>query len=237
MLRKSLITTTFAAAILMTMSATPSSAQTSDSRTEFTFSHAVELPGVTLPPGAYIFRLADSTSTRNIMQVIAKDSTNKNYGFFITLNAERPTPSDDAELRFLETPAGQPTAIKTWWYPGRTIGREFIYPRSQALRLARATNQTVLSTRTDNVSNDQMQSAGLSRVSPSGEEEALSDAQLVDAAANTAPVGTAGASPAAQAQEGTMARTRLPRTGTPLAGIGLMGLISLLGAASIRFRR
>ena len=110
----------------------------------------------------------------------------------MTINAQRPTPSDDAELRFLETPAGQPAAVKTWWYPGRTIGREFIYPRSQALRLARATNQTVLSTQAENVSNEQMQSAGLSRVSPSGEEEALSDAQLVDAAANTAPVGHGG---------------------------------------------
>ena len=233
MLRKSLITTACAASILMTMSAMPAGAQTSDSRTEFTFSHSVELPGVTLPPGSYVFRLADSAATRNVMQVIAKDSTNKNYGFFITLNAERPTPPDDAELRFMETAAGQPAAIKTWWYPGTKIGREFIYPRSQALRLARATNQTVLSTQAESVSNEQMQTASLSRVSPSGEDEALSDAQLVEAAANTAPVGTAGAA-RAPAQEATMARTSLPKTGTPLPGIGLLGLLSLLGAASIR---
>ena len=67
----------------------------------------------------------------------------------MTISAQRPRPSDDAELRFLETPAGQPAAVKTWWYPGNTIGREFIYPKSQAVRLAKATNSTVLTTQAD----------------------------------------------------------------------------------------
>jgi hypothetical protein len=33
-----------------------------------------------------------------------------------------------------------------------------------------------------------------------------------------------------------MARASLPRTSTPLAGIGLLGAISLLGGAWLRFR-
>jgi hypothetical protein len=77
---------------------------------------------------------------------------------------------------------------------------------------------------------------------------------MVDAAANTAPVGAvtneqsntsaqnaatmpgATATSGAARQEGTMARARLPKTSTPLAGIGLVGLFSLLGAATLRFR-
>ena len=59
----------------------------------------------------------------------------------MTISAQRPKASDDAELRFLETPAGQPAAVKTWWYPGNTIGREFIYPKSQARRLAQGDEQ------------------------------------------------------------------------------------------------
>ncbi len=245
MLSKRLITTTCAAAILTTMSATPAQAQTMDSRTEFTFNQPVELPGVTLPPGTYIFRFADATTGRKVMQVTAKDSSNKTYGMFLTINAQRPRPSDDAELRFLETPAGRPTAVKTWWYPGNSIGREFIYPKSQARRLAQATNQTVLTTQAESVTNDQMKTADLAYVSASGQETALTDDQLVAAAANTSPVGTTTASAdtsAARApvREGTMAastRTRLPKTSTPLAGIGLMGLMSLLGAAALRFRQ
>ena len=235
-----IITSACAAAAVVAMSAAPAHAQGGpmDSRTEFTFNQPVELPGVTLPPGTYIFRFVDSTSSRKVMQVQARDASNKNYGMFMTISAQRPRPSDDAELRFLETPAGQPAAVKTWWYPGNTIGREFIYPKDQAVRLARATNTTVLTTKVEDVSRDQMQTADLTYVSPSGQETPLTDEQLVEAAANTPPVGaSAGAvATAGAAQERTMARTSLPRTGSPLAGIGLLGLFSLVGAAALRFR-
>jgi hypothetical protein len=239
--------------MLLTISVTPASAQGGpmDSRTEFTFNQPVELPGVTLPPGTYIFRFVDATTGRKVMQVQAKDASDKTYGLFLTISAERPKPSDDAELRFLETPAGAPAAVKTWWYPGNTIGREFIYPKSQARRLAQATNTTVLTTRGESVTDDQMKTADLAYVSPTGQETALTDEQLVERAANTDPVGTttqattadrnmaAAANTAANrtpAQEGTMARVSLPRTSTPLAGIGLLGLFSLLGGAWLRFR-
>lgn len=239
--------TTACAAMLLTMSATPALAQGQplDARTEFTFNQPVELPGVTLPPGTYIFRFVDGTTGRKVMQVQAKDASSKTYGMFLTINAQRPRPSDDAELRFLETPAGQPAAVKTWWYPGNTIGREFIYPKSQALRLAKATNTTVLTTQAESVTNEQMQTADLAYVSPAGQETALTDEQLVAAAANTPPVGattqqsasaSASASQTTPVQEGTMARARLPRTSTPMAGIGLLGVISLLGGAWLRFR-
>ena len=256
-----LMTSACAAAMVLTLSATPTFAQGQplDSRTEFTFNQPVELPGVTLPPGTYIFRFVDGTTGRKVMQVQAKDASNKTYGMFLTINAERPRPSDDAELRFLETPAGQPAAVKTWWYPGNTIGREFIYPKSQARRLAKATNQTVLTTQAENVTNEQMSTANLAYVSESGQETALTDEQLVEAAANTPPVGTTAQQSTTSAQQstaqqstttrdnnvaaartpaqgGTMARTRLPRTSTPLAGIGLLGVISLLGGAWMRFR-
>src|SRR5688500_1391103 len=186
-----LMTSACAAAVLLTMSATPARAQGQplDARTEFTFNQPVELPGVTLPPGTYIFRFVDGTTGRKVMQVQAKDASSKTYGMFMTINAQRPRASDDAELRFLETPAGQPAAVKTWWYPGNTIGREFIYPKSQALRLAKATNATVLTTQAENVSNEQMQTADLTYVSPTGQDTPLTDEQLVAAAANTPPVG------------------------------------------------
>lgn len=256
MLSRTLITSAFAAAMMVSLSPAPAHAQGQplDARTEFTFNQPVELPGVTLPPGSYIFRFVDGTTGRKVMQVQAKDASNKTYGMFLTINAERPRPSDDAELRFLETPAGQPAAVKTWWYPGNTIGREFIYPKAQARRLAQATNTAVLTTQAENVTNEQMQTADLAMVSPSGQETPLTDDQLVDAAANTPPVGTTQQSTAsaqanmpeqsavgtagrqAPAQQGTMARANLPRTSTPLAGIGLLGMLSLLGGAWLRFR-
>jgi len=252
MLSKRLITSACAAALLTTMSAVPARAQGGpmDSRTEFTFNRPVELPNVTLPPGTYIFRFVDATTGRTVIQVQAKDAGSKNYGLFMTISAQRPRPSDEAELRFLETPAGQPAAVKTWWYPGNTIGREFIYPKSQAKRLAQVTQQTVLTTKDEGVSEEQMKTADLAYVAPTGQETPLTDDQLVETAANTPPVGavsnetaaraqsasaTSGRA-AAPAQSNTMARARLPKTSTPLAGIGLIGLLSLVSAAALRFR-
>ena len=252
MLSKRLITSACAAALLTAMSAVPARAQGGpmDARTEFTFNQPVELPNVTLPAGTYIFRFVDATSGRRVMQVQAKDASSKNYGLFMTISAQRPRPSDNAELRFLETAAGQPAAVKTWWYPGNTIGREFIYPKTQAKRLAQVTNQNVLTTKDENVSNDQMKTADLAYVTPSGQETELTDDQLVEAAANTHPVGAVSNESAASAQsaaatagraappaqQNTMARARLPKTGTPLDGIALMGLLSLVSAAALRLR-
>ena len=251
MFTKKIITSACAAALLTAISAAPARAQGPiDQRTEFTFNQSVELPGVTLPPGTYVFRFVDATTSRKVMQVQAKDQSNKNYGMFLTISAQRPRPSDEAELRFMETPAGQPTAVKTWWYPGNTIGREFIYPKSQARRLAEATNQNVLTTKADTVSEDQMKTTELSYVSPSGQETAVSDEELVSRAANTPPVGATATSSNETAQsdrvaatsgvqqEATMAssRTRLPKTSTGLPIVGLMGLMSLLSGAALRFR-
>jgi hypothetical protein len=247
--------------MFITLSTAPAQAQGPiDSRTEFTFNTPVELPGVTLPPGTYVFRFADATTSKNVMQVLAKDSTNKTYGLFLTISAQRPKPSDEAELRFLETPAGAPAAVKTWWYPGNTIGREFIYPKSQARRLAQATNTTVLTTHAENVTNEQMKSADLAYISPSGQETAVTDQQLVASAGNTAPVGTSGSASMSNstsnsastanydqapvrvgqsASNNTSRRTRLPRTSTVLPLIGIMGLSSLIGGlgGAFRFRR
>jgi hypothetical protein len=90
-----------------------------DSRTEFSVL-PVELPA-SRPPGTYVFKFADATTSRKVMQVQAK-SNSKTYGLFLTISAQRPKASDDAELRFMETPVGKSAAVKTWWYPGNSIG-------------------------------------------------------------------------------------------------------------------
>ena len=44
-----------------------------DQKTVLTFSAPVEIPGQVLPPGTYVFELADSSSDRNIVQVFNKN--------------------------------------------------------------------------------------------------------------------------------------------------------------------
>ena len=79
----------FTAAFLT--AATSASAQDSNvnQRTYLTFSGPVQMPGVTLPAGKYVFRLAD-TSLHNVMQVF--DSEEKHIiGQWFFVPVERTT--------------------------------------------------------------------------------------------------------------------------------------------------
>src|SRR5687767_7934387 len=53
---------------------------------------------------------------------------------------------------FRETPAGTPPAVQYWYFPGERIGKEFIYPKDQATRIARATGSKVLTAESDSAS-------------------------------------------------------------------------------------
>jgi hypothetical protein len=262
---KKLLISACATAMFAAVNVNPARAQGPmplDNRTEFTFNAPVELPGVTLPPGTYVFRFVDATTQKKVMQVATK-ADNKNYGMFLTINAIRPKPSDDAELRFMETPAGTPAAVKTWWYPGETIGREFIYPKAQAHRLAAATNNTVLTTKSDaeTAPATTTANADLQYVSPAGQESAVTEDMLnaVNGAKPTgAPANTLSNAPVqentsasnmnnssmnngsmnnASRNNASSSRQSLPRTNTMLPLFALMGVSSLAGGASLRFRR
>jgi hypothetical protein len=149
--------------------AAQASAQPIDKRTLFTFSGPVSLPGITLPAGQYLFRLADPTGNRSVVQVLKHDGTTP-YGLFFTIPAERLEPAENPEVRFMETASGTPAGIRTWWYPGERRGWEFIFPKEQARRLAMGTSQPVLTTDAQTTTTEQTNTADLSRVGSSGQE-------------------------------------------------------------------
>lgn len=109
---------------------------TYDKRTYFTFNQSVALPGVTLPAGTYMFRLADPDTTRRVIQVSDKQGT-QSYALLLTMPADRADASRDSEVRFLETPADAPRAVSAWWYVGDRTGYEFIYSKQQLAELNR----------------------------------------------------------------------------------------------------
>jgi hypothetical protein len=47
-------------------------------------------------------------------------------------------------ITFRERPAGEPEALRAWFYPGRNWGEEFVYPKEKAMVLAKTTNTPVL---------------------------------------------------------------------------------------------
>ena len=144
----------------------PARAQTSDSRTYFTFSQPVTLPAITLPAGKYVFRIMDTTASRRVVQV--QDARGRNYGLMWSIPIRADHIPGDAQVRFIEGLEGTVAAVRAWWYPGTSIGSEFIYPREQAMRLAERGRTSVLTTSTTASATD-IQDADLLRVSPTGE--------------------------------------------------------------------
>jgi hypothetical protein len=122
--------------VLVHLMASGADAFTSDKRTYFTFNQSVALPGVTLPAGTYMFRIANPDTSRNVIQVSDKEGT-ESYALLLTMPAYRLDAAKDSEVRFMETPAGAPRAIDAWWYVGDNTGYQFIYSKRQLAELNR----------------------------------------------------------------------------------------------------
>jgi LPXTG-motif cell wall-anchored protein len=238
-------------ALLACVMETPSTAQTLDKRTLFTFSGPVSMPGVTLPAGKYLFRLANPDTGRSVVQVLNADGTTP-YGMFFAMRAERFEPASTPEVRFMETAAGMPAAIKTWWYPGERSGYEFVYPKEQARRLAQGATQPVLTTQTQTTTTEQTNTADLTRISSAGQEANVS----ADATANAStPGGTSQqgevaasgisianatiparieASPVAStAQPAQSARVSLPQTASMMPIVPVVGCLALFAGIGL----
>jgi hypothetical protein len=113
-------------------------------KTDITFSEPVEIPGHVLPPGSYVFKLVNSAADRDVVEVYNKD-TNKFYGIFLAVPDYHAMTHGKPIVTFSERPAGSPEAVKAWFYPGHHEGHEFVYPRSEAMKLARANRMPVAS--------------------------------------------------------------------------------------------
>lgn len=135
----------FGAAALVALLAPGASADEWNKRTYLTFSGPVQIPGATLPAGSYTFEIANPDTTRHVIRVSQKD-TNKPIALFMTIPNERLEAPDDNLIMFAERPAGSPQAIQVWFYPGDRVGEEFVYPKSQAMKIAKANRVGVLAT-------------------------------------------------------------------------------------------
>jgi hypothetical protein len=114
---------------------------------------------------------------------------------------------------FEERVAGAPQAIKEWFYAGNPAGEEFVYPKRQAVQLARVNHTTVPST-----DDERIKATG----SESARADALKDAPVARVSENEAS--------AVPRQEGQVASARtLPRTASPLSLIELLSALCLTG--------
>src|SRR6266550_6907953 len=115
------------ATLLASSSVMPSAkADEWNKKTVVTFSAPVEVPGKVLPEGAYVFKLADSQSNREIVQIFTEDER-EIITTTLAVPAYRQEPTGDSVITFEERPSGSPEAVKRWFYPWDNNGVEFMY--------------------------------------------------------------------------------------------------------------
>ena len=122
-------------------------ADESDQATTLTFSQPVQIPGKVLAAGSYLFKLADSDSDLNIVQIFNAEGTVL-YATVQTIPTERPEPTGHTVVALAEQGAGQPDALLKWFYPGRETGNEFVYSKQTEKELAQAKQETIVVNRT-----------------------------------------------------------------------------------------
>jgi len=116
----------FAASLLCAASGRPTNADEWDHKTIVTFGESVEIPGQVLPAGTYVFKLFDSPSDRHIVQIWTEDQQQL-IATIHTVPNQRLEPEDFSVFLFDERPSDSPQALYAWFYPGATIGEEFVY--------------------------------------------------------------------------------------------------------------
>jgi LPXTG-motif cell wall-anchored protein len=200
-------------------------------KTIFTFSGPVEIPGQVLSAGTYVFKLADSSSDRHIVQVFSKDEKHL-YGTFLSIPDERLRPAGKPIITFDERSAGSPEALRAWFYPGDDIGHQFVYPKDKAVALAKANNTPVPSMPSELAANTTKLAATVNEPHVMEMKQApLKVQKPTEEEADISEVLVAQASPTDQSQ----LPAELPQTGSSLPLIGMVGLLSLGAAVGLRF--
>jgi hypothetical protein len=206
-------------------------------KTTITFSGPVEIPGVhlkgwgILPAGTYVFKILDSLSDRHIVQIFNKEETEV-YATILAIPNYRLKATDKTVVTFTERPAGEPEALRAWFYPGRNWGEEFVYPKERAMTLAKATNTPVLFTPVEiplEVSEPikaadaplvaELRRAPIMAVKPTGEEVRLNEVVTP---------------PPAELEVATAPAPDLPATASPLPAMAMFGFLAIAGALALR---
>ena len=126
---------------LMTAILTPLMADESNKETKLEFSGPVEVPGKVLAAGKYVFKIADSESDRNIVQIFSEDAHGDQK--LVTTTMAIPDYREDTPektiIQFEERPSGSPEAIHSWFYPGENTGWQFVYPKGERSQMSSQT--------------------------------------------------------------------------------------------------
>jgi len=202
-----------------------------DKATKITVNQPFEIPGVILPAGTYVMKIADLEAERHVVRFFSEDES-KLYATLIAIPNFRMEATEDTSITFYEAETGRVRALHAWFYPGYRYGVEFAYPEKRAGEIAAAAEEPVVAFKepepapafrekpTAEPTVSELTEEPLVVVEPTGEEIEATEIAPVAAAPEAEPL-----------PEGTA----LPKTATPFPLVLLVGFLAAGTASGIRF--
>jgi hypothetical protein len=150
-----------------------------DKKTLMTVSEPLQVPScctpdhtVTLQPGEYVMVLVDSMSNRHIVRIFDKDQQNV-ITTILAIPNYRLQPTGKTVFQYWEVPAGQPAALRAWFYPGDNFGQEFAYSKGKAAEIAAFVKTPVPAIEIETVAVEDLKTAPLVAVDETGKTSEL----------------------------------------------------------------
>jgi hypothetical protein len=178
--------------------------------------------------------LVDSLSDRHIVRIFDKDKQHV-ITTILAIPNYRLQPTGKTVFQYWEVPAGQPRALRAWFYPGDNFGQEFAYHKQTAVEIAAYVKTPVPAIEVDTKAEEDLKTAPLVVVDESGKTSELAVAKP-EPVLQPEPVQTAAAAPTPTPVE---PEQTLPDTASAMPLLGLIGILSLavFAALGIRSRR
>jgi LPXTG cell wall anchor motif len=237
-----------------------------DKKTTLTITEPLQVPScctpdqtVTLQPGEYVMVLVDSLADRHIVRIFDKDQKNV-ITTILAIPNYRLQPTGKTVFQYWEVPAGQPKALRAWFYPGDNFGQEFAYSKQTAAQIAAFVKSPVPAIAAETSAADDLKTVPLVAVDEGGKTTELV-ATLPDESRKTTELTatlperspdpallptpqTASAQPQSADRAVDVetpapvqpATESLPHTASAMPLIGLAGLVSLTLFAALGFR-
>ncbi|MGH9684668.1 MAG: hypothetical protein ACRD4S_13780 [Candidatus Acidiferrales bacterium] len=208
-----------------------------DKKTVFAFHDSVQVPGLVLPPGIYVFKLAGTDSHRNIVQIYNEDQSKLMTTVLAVPNSHL-RPSGRIIATYAHAPTNEPPALEAWFYPGDSFGQQFVYPNSVASKLARLNTAKVPASGSEDAypesespSTSDSSSVNTPGLATTSYDSKASDPDATRSSIYAAPNRAADAD-ASNPYEGSdparnAASSNLPQTASDLPLLGLVGLLSI----------
>ena len=223
----------FGVALIAAAVTPPVKADEWDKKTVITINEPVQMPSccnpehvVVLQPGTYVLALVDSLSDRHIVRVFEQDEKTV-ITTILAIPNYRLQPTGKSVFQFWETPAGEPRAMRAWFYPGDNFGQEFAYNKVKSIEIARVAKAPVPAVVVETEA--ELKTAPVVVVDEQGAEKSVETV----VAKNEPLVQPSSDSQAATPAYEAPAPATLPDTASPYPLFGLLGLGSVIASKLI----